>query len=53
MFTFLVSNGSTAVRAEPDLRAAVLGCHGHERHVDDERKGDARVVEIGIVMRGL
>jgi hypothetical protein len=48
--TLLVTEAGIRVRAEPDLGRPVLGRHGHERHVDNEGEGDARVVEVGVVV---
>lgn len=53
VLAFLIIDGGVAVRAEPYLGAAILRRHGYKRHIDDEREGDVRVVEIGIVVRGL
>lgn len=48
MKAFLGMQAGVGMGPEPDLRGAVPGFHGHQGHVDYERKRVIRMIEIRV-----
>lgn len=49
----LIRDAAVLMRTQPDLGAAVVGCHGDEWHVDNEGEWVRRVSEVGVGVDGL